>query len=166
MLYDTLLKQVTNQEILAILGHEIGHWALWHTIQGFVIMQAYTFVLFATFAFVQSNKALSAAFGFHVGNDPAPIIIGLTLFTSTYWTPVDNVLKFLLNINSRRNEFAADRYGKKLGYAKDLASGLIKLQIENLGNMVPDPLYSTYHYTHPPLVERLVPLEDQDKKSK
>ena len=138
--------------------------------------QAYSFVLFATFALIESNRSLFAAFGFHfaAADGPSPIIIGLVLFTSTYWTPVDSVLKFLLNLNSRRNEFAADRYsrnladdsGKNLGYARHLASGLIKLQIENLGNMVPDPWYSAYHFSHPPLVERLVPLEARATKDK
>lgn len=161
VLFDTLLTQVTTPELLAILGHEIGHWALWHTIQGFVIAQVYSFALFATFHFIQSNAALFASFGFSFGDDTSkfPVFISLVLFTSTYWTPVDHTLKFFLNINSRNNEFAADAYGKKLGYAKELASGLLKLQIENLGNMVPDPWYSVYHFSHPPLVERLAPLE-------
>lgn len=190
VLFDTLLKDVDKEgmfpavaaqgggkkgkgldhdEILAVLGHEIGHWAMWHTIQGFVIGQLYTFALFATFAYVKNNSALFSAFGFAyetIGlTDPNPMFIALTLFTSTYWTPVDKVLTFLVNVNSRRNEFAADQYGAKLGYAKQLASGLIKLQIENKGNMVPDRLYSIYHFSHPPLVERLEPLEKAGKKS-
>lgn len=169
VLFDTLLKQVTNAEILAILGHEIGHWALSHTMQGFIISQSYIFALFTTFSLIESNRSLFAAFGFHFDvADSLPVFIGLVLFTSTYWSPVDKVLSFFVNLNSRRNEFAADQYGKSLGYARELASGLIKLQIENMGNMVPDPLYSVYHFSHPPLVERLKPLEtgDDSKKQK
>lgn len=193
VLYDTLLKPedkeglfptsvsadkgekgkgggLEHDEILAVLGHEIGHWAMSHTIQGFVISQLYTFALFATFAYVKNSGDLFTAFGFKHSPistiDPNPMFIALTLFTSTYWTPVDKVLTFLVNVNSRRNEFSADQYGVKLGYAKQLASGLIKLQIENKGNMVPDSLYSAYHFSHPPLVERLVPLEAAGKKGK
>jgi STE24 endopeptidase len=70
-----------------------------------------------------------------------------------------------MNFNSRVNEFAADRYALNLGMAEPLASGLIKISIENLGNMVPDPLYSMYHFSHPPLVERLRALKLKDKKS-
>ena len=164
VLYDTLIGQVTSDEIEAILGHELGHWALSHTIQGFVIAQLYTGALFATFNFVSKSKPLFAAFGF--SSTAAPIFIALTLFTSTYWTPVDKILTFLVNANTRRNEFAADAYSKDLGYSKHLAAGLIKLQIENKGNMVPDPLYSVYHFSHPPLVERLGPLESETKKIK
>lgn len=162
VLFDTLITQVTSDEIEAILGHELGHWALSHTIQGFVIAQLYTGALFATFNFVSTSKPLFAAFGF--SSNAAPIFIALTLFTSTYWTPVDKILTFLVNANTRRNEFAADLYSKELGYSKHLASGLIKLQIENKGNMVPDPLYSVYHFSHPPLVERLGPLEQAEAK--
>ena len=63
---------------------------------------------------------------------------------------------------SRQFEFEADRFARKLGYGRQLRSGLIKVQLENLGNMNPDPWYSTYHYSHPPLVERLGALDKDD----
>jgi len=56
---------------------------------------------------------------------------------------------------SRAFEFEADRFAKNLGYGEELKSGLVKLHLKNLGNMNPDRWYSTYHYSHPPLVERL-----------
>ena len=108
-----------------------------------------------------------------------PIIIGLIIFMQSYWAPVDKVLTFVLNINSRINEFAADRFSKDLGHEKGLASGLMTINMENLGNMVPDPWYSTYHFSHPPVVERIKALgvdvtklqlnkkkSDEGKKSK
>ncbi len=55
MLYDTLIQQVDKPELLAILGHEIGHWRLWHTVQGFVISQLYVFCLFLTFSYLQNT---------------------------------------------------------------------------------------------------------------
>ena len=88
-----------------------------------------------------------------------PVLISLTLFTSTVWSPIDKVLKFLLNINSRRNEFAADKYAVDIKMGDALGKGLIKISIENLGNMVPDHLYSAYHFSHPPLVERLQAID-------
>jgi STE24 endopeptidase len=167
VLYDTLIDQVTIEELRAILGHEIGHWRLNHTVQGLIITQIYTFVMFLCFSFVMNSAALFAAFGFApVEVDGAmmmPVIIGLVLFTQTFWSPVDKILNLAMNFNSRRNEFAADKYGKDLGMAKELASGLIKISIENLGNMVPDPLYSAYHFSHPPVVERLAALLDSKK---
>lgn len=64
-----------------------------------------------------------------------------------------------MNYNSRCNEFAADRYAVKLGMGEALGRGLVKISAENLGNMVPDPWYSMYHFSHPSLVERLRELK-------
>lgn len=68
------------------------------------------------------------------------------------WTPVDHVLDVLMNMLSRKNEFQADAYATQLGYAKGLKSGLVKLQLENLGNMVSGPKVFTFS----PRVLRLV----------
>lgn len=70
-----------------------------------------------------------------------------------------------MNLLSRKHEFQADSFAKKMGYADELASGLIKLNVENLGNMNPDPWYSTYHYSHPPLLERLKAVGAVAKKA-
>lgn len=160
VLYDTLLKQVELDELLAILGHEIGHWKLWHTIQGFVISQLYTFCLFLAFSYVQNTPGLFTAFGFAY-QDQMPVFIGLMLFTQTFWSPVEKILSILMTFNSRRNEFAADEFAVDLGRGKALGQGLIKISIENLSNFVPDPLYSLYHYSHPPLMERLQAIESK-----
>lgn len=164
VLFDTLIEQVEQPELLAILGHEIGHWKLWHTQQGFLITQLYTFGLFLTFSYVQNNHALFSAFGFNFYKDvDLPVFVGLMLFSQTFWQPVEKTLAFLMNANSRRNEFAADRYALSLGMEEDLCKGLIKISVENLGNMVPDPAYSAYHFSHPPLVERLRALNPSGK---
>jgi STE24 endopeptidase len=159
------MKQVELDELLAILGHEMGHWKLWHTIQGFVISQLYTFVIFLAFSYVQNTYPLFRSFGFaYDKNHPVPVFVGLMLFAQTYWMPVEKILGLILNFNSRFNEFAADAFSKKLGKADALGRGLIKISIENLGNLVPDSLYSLYHFSHPPLVERLTALGVMDKK--
>jgi STE24 endopeptidase len=139
-MYDTLLKQVDLSELLAILGHEIGHWKLWHTIQGFVITQLYTFCLFLAFSYVQNTPGLFAAFGFnytHSAAAPMPVFIGLMLFSQTFWSPVERVLSLLLTFNSRTNEFAADAYAVSLGKGAALASGLIKISIGTLLRRLP-----------------------------
>lgn len=172
VMYDTLVNQVELPELLAILGHEIGHWKLWHTIQGFVIMQLYQFVLFLTFSAVQNTPALFSAFGFRYcassagGEYATPVFVGLMLFTQTFWSPVDKALSLVMNFNSRANEFAADRFSNKLGMGDALKSGLVKISVENLGNMVPDELYSLYHFSHPPLVERLKAIGNGSQKKK
>ena len=74
-----------------------------------------------------------------------------------FWAPIDKFLTFVMNSNSRFNEFAADKFANDLGMGEHLMSGLVKITIENLAasTMLPDPLYSTYHFSHPPLIERL-----------
>jgi STE24 endopeptidase len=128
------MNQVEQTELLAILGHEIGHWKLWHTVQGFVISQLYIFSLFLTFSTVQHTPALFEAFGFKyvadsAGNNSMPVLIGLVLFTQTFWGPVDKLLSLIMNFNSRYNEFQADKFSCDLGYGEELAQGLIKISI-------------------------------------
>jgi STE24 endopeptidase len=132
VLYDTLLKQVELPELLAILGHEIGHWKLWHTVQGFFISQIYTFALFLAFSHVQNTPGLFAAFGFGYtdsSSQPMPVFIGLMLFSQTFWSPVEKLLSLAMTYNSRSNEFAADAYAVSLDMGAPLATGLIKISI-------------------------------------
>lgn len=151
VLYDTLLKQLNLEETVAVLGHELGHWKMNHTLKLMIIGQIQVFVSFYLFGQTLNWDIMYTSFGF----TDKPTIIGMIIFFQFIMSPVDNVLSFVMNIISRTFEFQADAFGKKLGYAEQLKSGLIKLQLENLGNMNPDSWYSTYHYSHPPLLERL-----------
>lgn len=160
------MTQVHDDEILAILGHELGHWKLGHTISNFVITQLYFGAAFYFFASCYTSRDLFAAFGFDDPQRPVPTIIALLLFFQTLWSPVDKLLSFILTVFSRMNEFAADRFSVDLGFSKKLQSGLCKIHLENLGAMAPDHWYSTYHYSHPPLVERLSAMMAMDKKAK
>lgn len=65
---------------------------------------------------------------------------------------------------SRHKEFSADQYSLNLGYSADLQQGLVKMSIENLSILDPDPMYSVYHHTHPPLLQRLRALQPGSKK--
>lgn len=69
-----------------------------------------------------------------------------------------------MNLYSRHNEFQADRFAVNLGYGELLQSALVKLHVENKGNLNPDPLYSALHYSHPPLIERLDAIKAAMKK--
>lgn len=166
VLYDTLLGQVDRDEILAILGHELGHWKLGHVVTNFVVTQLYSFAAFYSFSLCYQNDALYRAFGFDDPSRPVPTIIALLLFFETLWAPVDKVLSVLVTANSRRCEFEADQFSFGLGMGKKLQTALCKISVENLGPMNPDPWYSTYHYSHPPLGERLGALMKQDKKKR
>lgn len=98
-----------------------------------------------------NNKSLYQSFGFH---KEFPIIIGFILFSDAL-APMDTVIKLLMNILSRRYEFQADEFAVGLGYSKELARSLIKLQIQNLSTMDADWMYASYHFSHPILSERL-----------
>ena len=137
-----------------------------HTLSNFVVTQLYFGISFYFFSLVYGSRDVVAAFGFDSADRPVPTIVALLLFMQTFWVPVDKVLSFALTVFSRMNEFAADRFSAELGMSKTLITGLTKIHLENLGAMRPDPIYSTYHYSHPPLVERLSAMMMVEKKTK
>uniref|UniRef100_A0A9L0SHT5 Zinc metallopeptidase STE24 n=1 Tax=Equus caballus TaxID=9796 RepID=A0A9L0SHT5_HORSE len=145
-----------NEEVLAVLGHELGHWKLGHTVKNIIISQMNSFLCFFLFAVLIGRKELFAAFGFY---DSQPTLIGLLIIFQFIFSPYNEVLSFCLTVLSRRFEFQADAFAKKLGKAKDLYSALIKLNKDNLGFPVSDWLFSMWHYSHPPLLERLQALK-------
>ncbi|KAJ6818164.1 CAAX prenyl protease 1-like protein [Iris pallida] len=160
VLYDTLIQQCKNEEeVVAVIAHELGHWKLNHTMYSFLAVQVLTFLQFGGYTLVRNSKDLFQSFGF----ETQPILIGLIIFQHTV-LPLQHLVSFGLNLVSRAFEFQADAFAKKLGYCKALRAGLVKLQEENLSAMNTDPWYSAYHYSHPPLVERLYALDDSDTK--
>ncbi|WVZ04585.1 hypothetical protein V8G54_017931 [Vigna mungo] len=124
-----------------------------------LIQQVLTLLQFGGYTLVRNSTDLFRSFGF----DTEPVLIGLILFQHTV-IPLQQLVSFGLNLVSRSFEFQADAFAKKLGYASELRSGLVKLQEENLSAMNTDPWFSAYHYSHPPLVERLAALDEPDKK--
>ncbi|KAG6437590.1 hypothetical protein SASPL_102509 [Salvia splendens] len=161
VLYDTLIQQCKNEEeVVAVIAHELGHWKLNHTMYSFIAVQILTLLQFGGYTLVRNSKDLFQSFGF----DTQPVLIGLIIFQHTV-IPLQHVVSLLLNLVSRAFEFLADAFAKKLGYAVPLRAGLIKLQEENLSSMNTDPWYSAYHYSHPPLVERLAAIDEPDKKT-
>lgn len=132
VIYDTLLNKASAQEVEAVLAHELGHWKMGHTSKLLGISSFHLLYVFALFGVFINNASLYRAFGFVAER---PIIIGFILFNDVL-SPTDSLVKLGMNIMTRKFEFEADAFGKKLGYAKDLASSLIKLQIQNLSSMV------------------------------
>ncbi|BCR92034.1 zinc metalloprotease [Aspergillus chevalieri] len=154
VIYDTLIEKSEPDEVVAVLGHELGHWSLSHTTKLFGIAQSHMFYIFALFSVFINNKSLYQSFGFF---NEQPIMIGFLLFSDAL-APMDAVIKLLMNILSRRFEFQADEFAQKLGYSEQLAKSLLKLQIQNLSTMDADWMYASYHYSHPILSERLQAL--------
>ncbi|KAH7033443.1 peptidase family M48-domain-containing protein [Microdochium trichocladiopsis] len=151
VIYDTLIEKSSEEEVVAVLAHELGHWKLGHTTSLFAISQAHVFYIFLLFSIFINNNSLYRDFGF---GRQHPIIIGFILF-SDILAPMDCVIKLLMNIMSRRFEFQADKFALGLGYRAELAASLIKLQVQNLSTMEADWMYASYHFSHPILSERL-----------
>lgn len=148
---DTLLKQATESEIVAILAHELGHWRLNHVFKQLAVAQLQLIIQFVLYSAFADATVMFRAFGFV----DTPEIVGIMLFFQLAFTPLSPVLGFLMSAMSRRYEFQADRFAVELGMGGPLSSGLVKISLKNLGALAVDPLYSTAHYSHPPLVERL-----------
>ncbi|XP_043119414.1 CAAX prenyl protease 1 homolog [Puntigrus tetrazona] len=142
----------SNPEVLAVLGHELGHWKLGHTVKNIVISQMNSFLCFFLFAVLIGRKELFMAFGFH---DTQPTLIGLMIIFQFIFSPYNELLSFCLTVLSRRFEFQADAFARNMGRSSELYSALIKLNKDNLGFPVADWLFSMWHYSHPPLLERL-----------
>ncbi|KAH0542212.1 hypothetical protein FGG08_003334 [Glutinoglossum americanum] len=162
VIYDTLIAENETEEVVAVLAHELGHWSLSHTTKLLGISQFHLFYVFALFSVFINNHSLYQSFGFH---KEMPIVIGFILFSDAL-TPMDTLVKLLMNILSRKYEFEADAFAVKLGYSTSLARSLIKLQIQNLSTMDADWVYASYHFSHPILPERLGALGWYGEKSK
>jgi len=154
VLYDTLINDLTTEEIVAVLAHEIGHYKHKHINTSILIGVLQTGILFYILSLFISIPELSQA----LGATHASFHIGLIAF-GILFTPVSFVLGILTNVLSRKNEYQADQYAKTTFNAEALISGLKKLTSNNLGNLTPHPLYVFFHYSHPSLLQRMIALE-------
>jgi STE24 endopeptidase len=157
VLYDTLIKELNPDEIVAVLAHEIGHYKRKHTLQGMIIsiLQAgLTFYLLSVFL---KYPALSQALGV---NQPS-FHIGIIAFGVLY-TPFSMIIGLAMNVLSRINEYQADKFTKDNFKAEHLISSLKKLSVNNLSNLTPHPVYVFFHYSHPTLLQRTRALKDNE----
>ncbi len=154
VLYDTLQNELTEEEIVAVLAHEIGHYRKKHVLMSLLISVIVTGLMLFLFSLVVNSPRLSQAIG-----SPEPSFhLGLVVFGILY-SPVSLLIGLLTNYISRQNEFAADRFAKEHFNPAALAMALKKLSVKNLSNMMPHPAYVFFHYSHPPLLGRLEKLE-------
>jgi STE24 endopeptidase len=154
VLYDTLLKDLNHNEIVAVLAHEIGHYKKKHFLVNIILSILITGLMLFIFSLIVNNPALSHALGIE---NPS-FHVGLVVFGILY-SPISLIIGLVTNIISRKNEFAADRFAREYYDSTVLAGTLKKLSVKNLSNMTPHPLYVFFHYSHPPLLERIKRLE-------
>jgi STE24 endopeptidase len=164
VLYDTLLADHSNEELVAILAHEIGHYKKKHTVTGIILSLLQTgFMLFILSLFIRQNSPVSLALcqamsGFSGIDVKQSFYLGIMAFGMLY-TPLSLALSLFMNVLSRKNEFAADRYAGLNYNPAFLQEALKKLSVNNLSNLRPHPVYVFFYYSHPTLLQRLKELE-------
>jgi STE24 endopeptidase len=150
VLFDTLIEQLDEPELAAVLAHEIGHYKKGHIPKMLAWSAVSLLAAFGALAWLTGQEWFLRSFGFEAGNlAPAFLLFGLLSGTLTFWfTP-------LANLWSRRFEYQADAFAAKaIGEGRSLIGALRKLNEKNLSNLTPHPLYSGFYYSHPALVER------------
>jgi STE24 endopeptidase len=156
--FDTLLKQLTPDEIDAVLAHELGHYKLRHITQRIVLIFALSLLGFAALGWAASQAWFYSGLGVTPAMDAPNDALALMLFLlvvplfTFFLSPLAAQL-------SRKHEFEADAFAKDKTRGTDLASALLKLYEDNASTLTPDPLYARFYYSHPPASERLARLK-------
>jgi len=153
VLFDTLIEKLTTKELLAVLGHELGHFAHGDIFKNIALVGGMLFVMFAIFGNIPDTLYLELG----LAKQPYLIMILLMLFMPV----LGFIMMPIMGIISRKNEYAADKMGSELGGPAgsiELANALQKLVEENKSFPLSHPLYIFFHYTHPPVIERLKEL--------
>ena len=149
-LFDTLIQDLDEEEIVAVLAHEVGHYQKKHVLFNLFVSVALTgFTLFVLSLFI-NNPDISLAIGvsqpsFHAG------LVGFMLL----YSPISELTGLAMNYISRKFEYQADNYAKSTFAAQPLITSLKKLSKNSLSNLTPHPAYVFVHYSHPALVQRI-----------
>jgi STE24 endopeptidase len=159
VLYDTLIKNHTTEELVAVLAHEVGHFKKKHIVLSMVLSVVQIFFLLFVMSLVVFNSDLSIALG---GSQQA-IHLNLIAF-GILFTPISAVTGLLMSLLSRKNEFEADAYARETFSGVALSEALKKLSVDTLSNLYPHPLYVFFYYSHPPLLQRLSALKTTEHK--
>jgi len=150
VLYDTLIKDHSTEELVAVLAHEIGHYKKKHTLKGMVVSVVHTGLMLFILSRFLGSPYLSGALG---ASEPS-FHLSVLAFGILY-TPISIFLGMLMNVFSRKHEFEADRFSATNYNGKSLGDALIRLSVNNLSNLRPHPAYVFFYYSHPPLLKRL-----------
>jgi STE24 endopeptidase len=150
VLYDTLINNQTKEELIAVLAHEVGHFKKKHIISGYFISILQTGFILFILSLMVFNPNLTHALG---GNVNA-VHLNLLAF-GILFSPISHFIGIFMNLLSRKNEYEADAYARDTFNGEALQSALKNLSVHNLSNLTPHPAYVFFHYSHPPLLQRL-----------
>lgn len=150
VLFDTLMDKLNHKELLAVLGHELGHFSHGDIWKNIGMMGVLLFVSFFLLGNLPESLFFDMGVEMKAGVEIAMMILLLPLLSFVF-TP-------MMSYVSRHNEYAADEFGSELGGKENLVSALIKLIQENKSFPKSHPMYAFFYYTHPPVLERLTEL--------
>ena len=150
VLYDTLIHNHTTDELVAVLAHEVGHFKKKHIVWSYIVSVIQIVLMLYVLSLMIFNENLSLA----LGGQQQAIHLNLIAFAILF-SPVSGITGLLMSILSRKNEFEADAYARQTYSGAALANALKKLSVDSLSDLYPHPVYVFFHYSHPPLLERL-----------
>ncbi|MEY8780801.1 M48 family metallopeptidase [Allomuricauda sp. XS_ASV26] len=149
-LFDTLINDLSEDEIVAVLAHEVGHYKRKHIIANLFASLFTTGVTLFILSLFINHPEISLAIGVSTPSFHAALV-GFALL----YSPISEITGLIMNYLSRRFEFQADNFAKRTFAASPLISSLKKLSKKSLSNLTPHPAYVFVHYSHPPLIERI-----------
>ena len=151
VLFDTLIAKHSPQELVSIVGHEMGHYKKKHIFQAIIRSIVITGLTFYILSLFIGNKPLFEAFKM----ENISIYAGLFFFGFLY-TPIAMIFSIIENIISRKQEYEADAFAvQTCGKPDDMIESLKKLSVDNLSNLTPHPLKVFLAYSHPPVLKRI-----------
>ena len=153
-LYDTLIEKHTDDELVAVLAHEVGHYKKKHIFSGLLL----TIIQLGITAFFLELCLKQPEISYALGGAEMSFHLGLIGF-SFIFSPISLISGIFMNYLSRKNEFEADSYAKETSSGEHLSLALKKLSVDSLSNIYPHPAYVFIHYSHPPLIKRLKALK-------
>lgn len=155
VLYDTLIKNHTTEELVAVLAHEIGHYKHKHIIYSMILsVLQIGAILWLLSNFLESSE-LSTALGATKKGVHLNIVAFFILFS-----PISSIIGLLMNVFSRKNEYEADKFAKDTYDAEPLITGLKNLSTDSLSNINPHPFYVFLNHSHPSLSQRINALRN------
>ena len=155
VLFDTLLENMSVEEALAVLAHEMGHFAKRHIHKGLVMSMLGLLVMLYVLSVLVDWQPLFQAFGFPQPSLHAALVLAM-LCGSAFTFPLGPLMAW----RSRAKEYEADAYSVDLaGLPEAMKTALVRLSRENLSNLNPHPWYSAWHYSHPTLPDRLAAID-------
>tara|TARA_B110000238_G_scaffold194052_1_gene231353 strand:+ start:596 stop:1831 length:1236 start_codon:yes stop_codon:yes gene_type:complete len=155
-LFDTLIKDLNTEEIVAVLAHEVGHYKRKHILFNILSSLLLTGFMLFLLSFFINMPLFSEALGVTIPS----FHIGFIAFGVLY-SPISEITGIFMNSISRVFEYQADNYAKETFAAKPLISALKKLSKNSLSNLTPHPAYVFMHYSHPTLLERIQNLKKE-----